>query len=79
MKSQIGRWGNSLALRIPKYIADGLALSANDEVDCRLEQGQLIVTPVRRFPKYTLSELLSQDLEPEAEIDWGKPVGDEEW
>jgi antitoxin MazE len=79
MKSQIGRWGNSLALRIPKYIADGLGLSINDEVDCRIEGAQLIVKPIQKFPKYTLSELLSQDLEPEAEIDWGKPVGDEEW
>ena len=79
MKSQIGRWGNSLALRIPKYIADELALSINDEVDCRIEQGQLMVRPIQKFPKYTLSQLLSQDLEPEAEIDWGKPAGDEEW
>ena len=79
MKSQIGRWGNSLALRIPKYIADELALSINDEVDCRIEQGQLMVRPVQKFPKYTLSQLLSQDLEPEAEIDWGKPTSDEKW
>jgi len=79
MKSQISPWGNSLALRIPKYIVDKLALSINDEVDCRIEQGQLMVRPVQKFPKYTLSQLLSQDLEPEAEIDWGKPTGNEEW
>jgi antitoxin MazE len=79
MKSQIGRWGNSLAVRIPKYIADQLSLSVNDEVDCRLEKGQLIVEPIQKFPKYTLSELLSQELEPEPEIDWGKPTGEEEW
>ena len=77
MKSQIGRWGNSLALRIPKYIADELALSINDEVDCRIEKGQLMVKPVQKFPKYTLSQLLSQELEPESEIDWGKPMGNE--
>lgn len=79
MKSQISPWRNSLALRIPKYIVDKLALSINDEVDCRIEQGQLMVRPVQKFPKYTLSQLLSQDLEPEAEIDWGKPTGNEEW
>ena len=78
MKSQIGRWGNSLALRIPKYIADELALSINDEIDCRIEKGQLIVRLVEKFPKYTLSQLLSQELEPESEIDWGKPMGNEE-
>jgi antitoxin MazE len=79
MKSQIGRWGNSLAIRIPKYIVDELALGINDEVDCRLEKGQLIVSPIQKFPKYTLSELLSQELEPEPEIDWGKPSGAEKW
>jgi antitoxin MazE len=51
MKSQISRWGNSLGLRIPKYIVEELALSANDEVDCRMEHGQLVVTPVMKFPK----------------------------
>jgi hypothetical protein len=30
------------------------------------------------MPKYTLSELLSQELELEPEIDWGKPSGAEE-
>ena len=79
MKSQIGRWGNSLAIRIPKYIADELALGVNDEVDCRLEKGQLIIEPVQKMPKYTLSELLSEELAPEPELDWGKPSGAEEW
>jgi antitoxin MazE len=79
MKSQIGRWGNSLAIRIPKYIADELSWGVNDEVNCRLEKGQLIVEPIQKFPRYSLSELLSQELEMEPEIDWGKPVGEEEW
>lgn len=77
MKSQIGRWGNSLALGIPKYIADQLALSINDEVEGCIEQGQLMVCPVQKLPKYTLSQLLSQELEPESETDWGKPMGNE--
>lgn len=83
MKSQINRWGNSLGLRIPKHIVEGLGLAANDEVECRIEQGQLMVKPIQKpsskFPRYTLSELLSQDLEPEPEIDWGSPQGSEEW
>ena len=74
MKSQIGHLGNSLALGIPKYIADELTLSINDEVDCRIEKGQL---SVQKFPKYTLSQLLNQELEPESEIDWGKSKGNE--
>ncbi len=79
MKSQIGRWGNSLAIRIPKYIVDELSLAVNDDVDCSLEQGQLIIKPIHKIPKYTLSDLINQDLETESEIDWGQPSGDEEW
>ena len=79
MKSQIGRLGNSLALRIAKYIADELALSINEEVDFRIEQGQIMICPVQKFPKYTLSQLLSQEWETESEIDWGKLMGNEEW
>ena len=83
MKSQIIRWGNSLGIRIPKYIVEELGLSANDEVECRIEQGQLMVKPIPKFPpkfpKYILSELLSQELELELEIDWGSSQGNEEW
>jgi antitoxin MazE len=79
MKTQIGRWGNSLAIRIPKYIADELALTVNGEVDCRLENGVLIVQPVYQLGKYSLQQLITQELEDEPEIDWGKPMGEEEW
>jgi antitoxin MazE len=53
MKTQIGRWGNSLAIRIPKYIADELALTVNGEVDCRLENGVLIIQPLHQLGKYS--------------------------
>lgn len=79
MKTQIGRWGNSLAIRIPKYIADELALTVNGEVDCRLENGVLIVQPVQQNRKYSLQQLISQELEDEPEIDWGKLMGEEKW
>lgn len=79
MKTQIGRWGNSLAIRIPKYIADELALTVNGEVDCRLENGVLIIQPVQQNRKYSLQQLISQELEHEKEIDWGKPMGEEKW
>jgi antitoxin MazE len=79
MKTQIGRWGNSLAIRIPKYIAEELALTVNGEVDCHLENGALIVKPIDRLGKYTLQQLLTEELEAEPEIDWGEAVGEEEW
>ncbi|MBW4601066.1 MAG: AbrB/MazE/SpoVT family DNA-binding domain-containing protein [Calothrix sp. FI2-JRJ7] len=79
MKTQIGRWGNSLAIRIPKYIADELALAVNGEVDCRLENGVIIIQPVKQNRKYSLQQLISQELDTEPEIDWGEGMGEEEW
>jgi antitoxin MazE len=78
MKTQIGRWGNSLAIKIPKYIVDQLALAANSEVDCRLENGVLIIQPLHQLGN-SLQQLISQELEGEKEIGWGEPMGKEEW
>jgi antitoxin MazE len=33
MKMQIGRWGNSLAVRLPKALADRFGLNEGDEFD----------------------------------------------
>ncbi len=79
MKTQIGRWGNSLGIRIPKYIAEELALTANCEVECRLENGVMMIYPISKYRKYTLEQLITQELEDDPEVDWGKAAGDEEW
>lgn len=79
MKTQIGRWGNSLAIRIPKYIAEELELTVNGEVDCQLKDGVLIVQPINKLSKYTLQELIAQELEKDPEIEWGEAMGEEEW
>jgi antitoxin MazE len=34
MKSQIGQWGNSLAVRIPKYMIEALDLKPNTDGFC---------------------------------------------
>ena len=33
MKMQIGRWGNSLAVRLPKALVEQLGLREGDEID----------------------------------------------
>ncbi|HEX6041082.1 AbrB/MazE/SpoVT family DNA-binding domain-containing protein [Longimicrobium sp.] len=57
MRARVQRWGNSLALRIPKSAAEACALESGAEVDLSLDEGRLIVTPVP--PRYTLNELLA--------------------
>lgn len=80
MKSQLGQWGNSLAIRIPKYVVEALALKPNDAVECTVEEGKLIVQRIQALPELSLEELLAGVTEsPEPELDWGKPMGDEVW
>jgi antitoxin MazE len=80
MKSQIGQWGNSLAIRIPKYVVEALELKPNDAVECTVESGKLVVQRVQNLPELSLDELLAGVTEPpEPEVDWGKPMGDEVW
>jgi antitoxin MazE len=79
MRTRIGQWGNSLGIRIPKCIAEELAWNVNSEVDCRLENGAMVVSPVKMYGKYTLAQLIDRELEEDAEVNWGQVVGSEEW
>ena len=76
---QIGKWGNSLGVRLPKHVSEALHLEAKDRVSCAIKNGKLILKPVRHQKKYTLEELLDQVEEPSEEISWGKPEGEEVW
>lgn len=57
MQGHVSKWGNSLALRLPKPIAEALNVSEGEAVDLRVEEDRLIITPVG--PVYSLDELLS--------------------
>lgn len=43
MKAQIGKSENSLALRIPYHVAQEMSLQLNDEVECKVEDGKLVI------------------------------------
>ena len=76
---QIGKWGNSLGIRLPMHVSKILNLTLKDKVSCAIENGKLILKPVRSVKKYALKELLAKVEEPGEEISWGKPEGDEIW
>jgi antitoxin MazE len=79
MQAQVGKWGNSLAVRIPGAYAKGLQLKEGMELDVSVVDGGLLLRP-RRAP-YTLEELVAQ-ITPEnvhGETDWGEAVGRESW
>ena len=59
MKTKVQKWGNSLALRIPKAFAEGAAVVAGSTVELSLDpEGRLIVSPLRPGI-YELEELLA--------------------
>jgi antitoxin component of MazEF toxin-antitoxin module len=50
MRAQIGRWGNGLALRIPKHLADALAIGEGTAVAIGMEGGRLVLMPCASAP-----------------------------
>jgi len=80
INTKVSKWGNSLAIRIPKKIAGQFHMTTGAEVTLCLEKKQrIVITPAINIKKYTLGELLkdvSQDNIQE-EIDTGSPVGEE--
>lgn len=80
MKSQIGQWGNSLAVRIPKFVTESLELKANDRILFSVEDGKIVLEPMKTLEELSLDDLLAEVNEPpEPEVNWGKPMGNEVW
>lgn len=80
MKTKVQKWGNSLALRIPKSFAAETLLESDTEVDLSLVKGKLVITPIVEA-EYSLEQLLEGVTEDNvhAEMDTGVAVGNEAW
>ena len=80
MNAKIQKWGNSLALRIPKAIAVDTDMRTDTIVELAVQDGKVLVSPVRERA-LTLDELLkgvsAENLH--AEVDTGAAVGREVW
>jgi antitoxin MazE len=77
MQATISKWGNSLALRLPRNVAEEARLVEGATVRLEVEDGSLRVTPSR--PRFKLSDLLASEPVAAAEHDWGEPKGEEIW
>jgi antitoxin MazE len=78
MKAQMAKWGNSLAVRIPKPILEKARLKEGDFLEIEAGEGQIELRRVTEIP--TLAQLVSQ-ITPDnryAEISAGPEVGKEE-
>jgi antitoxin MazE len=80
METRIKRWGNSLALRIPGPLAKEIDLRENAPVQLVLQDGRLIIVPLRE-PQYSLDALLARVTRENlhSEVETGTAIGDEAW
>jgi antitoxin MazE len=84
MKVAFLKWGNSLALRVPKAFAQEIGASVGKAANMEVREGKLVVEvakPKRRRRRYTLEQLVT-GITPENRhraLEWGPGVGNEVW
>ena len=84
MKVRFLKWGNSLALRVPKAFAQELGVSVGKPANMVIRDGKLVVEiakPNRRRRRYTLDQLVAgiTAKNRHRELEWGPPIGNEVW
>lgn len=77
---KVQRWGNSLAVRIPKAFAEQARIGDGTVVEVQFVNGSLVLTPAEP-DEVTLVSLLEAvtDENIHAEVDFGAPAGKEAW
>jgi len=80
MESHVRKWGNSLALRIPKALAVEAGFSDGSRVEIEVDGDRLSVRAVRT-EAHSLADLLAGVTRENkhGEIETGRPVGREVW
>jgi len=79
VKTQIAKWGNSLAVRIPKAAAEAARFKEGDSLDLDVDSDSVTIRKKKR--RATIEELV-RGITAEnrhGETDWSERVGNEEW
>lgn len=80
MKTTAQKWGNSLAIRVPKSVALQVGLKEQDDLEIEVQDGNVVLKPhVRRV--YRLEDLVKQITlkNVHGEVETGTSVGREIW
>ena len=79
MVSKVQKWGNSLAIRIPKAFAEEAEIGEDTSVEISVEEGRIVVAPAKR--QWTLGQLVGKitPANVHREVVWGEPTGRESW
>lgn len=74
----VKKWGNSPSVRLPVAIMKAASLNVDDTVEVSVEEGRIVIVPVRA-KEYSLDGLLSgvTDENIHQAVSFGKPVGKE--
>lgn len=79
---QVTKWGNSLGFRIPRGVADHMAIQAGDTLELTSAADGLLLKKAQPTKKvYALASILDSftSSEQHPEVDFGKPQGEEIW
>ena len=80
MLAKAQKWGNSLAVRLPKTVAEECGIEADSPVEILREDNLIIIKPVRK-KGLSLDSLLAGVTKDNihSEVPTGKPAGKEIW
>ena len=75
--SRVAKWGTTLAIRIPKHLAEELKLRAGAAVELSAQDGQLTIS----IKKLDIEEMISRITPNNRHEEWdlGPPQGKEIW
>lgn len=85
MNTNLSKWGNSAAIRIPKAILEELNIDSdnldNISFNIDVEGNKLILKKRQEKTKFEFlaENAMGDKIHPKEEIDWGNPVGKEVW
>ena len=80
VKTQVAKWGNSMAVRIPKNVAEAAKLRPGDNLELSVEgPGTVKIRKKKGTSKLRdlIREITTANLH--TETDWGAPEGKELW
>ena len=78
-RTNLAKWGSSLAVRIPKAILDTVQLKAGDQIEIEVQNHAIVIQAAAEKPNL---EQLLEGITPEnchPATNWGKRVGREAW
>jgi antitoxin MazE len=80
MHVRVRKWGNSLAIKIPKPLAEDSEVKEGTVLNLAISEGKVVATPIQKKRlsfKQLLAKVNKKNLH--EEIDFGSPVGRETW